>query len=730
MRYLTGILLWWLCAAPAWAGGYVVLTGVAPDDPYHEAARLLAAHHETQHVVALDVAQPEAVLAQLRAIAPAHVAFVLRPEQIEVNLVQRIFVMSTRVDDDPFVDFDYGFITGATAEEAVGFVRAIIRASTAARPRRVGTAAVWGGAGRSMASEGTYALGPLALAQRSLRFVAPTQGERDQAFLDAQLPSLEGCGALLMGGHGMPWEIGHGPRAEDVGRLTLFPAVAFNYACYTGVTLRYPEPEYRGADVIEHLREIESPRSFALAMIRAGVTGYVAYVNPRPAGPELSTDFERVLAGATLGESRREDQAKILLGYLGFGEPGIAPHPWVEGHARARRDIDAVRHLMLDGATGGILYGDPALRPYPWTPTALPLATALAREGQDLVLALALPEHAIGTWCADPFRRFPGGSGGMARKIYGRFALPGDAPQIRSVWIEEATVGGQAVETLDPVWAIEEDAGVRYLHVKANFDHGPSGAVAVRLRASDRATPPARAQPAPAEMDLARLVRLAREETLDPRKDAGALLAELALRPKPASFDAIVALVREGGAHWRLHLLFDVTTSPGDERKLIALAEGPPLPGQGRWTALSSLQVFDTPGVRAYLLGRIEGEADAGLAMSAAKALAALREPRASAPIAAHLLAFRPGWSGVAGHLLASLVQIGSDDLPAALAAYARDPRATDGALVATALEHLHARDPTAAREAAKAVQSSPRGQAFPAEIRARIGRIVGPAPR
>ncbi len=415
-------------------------------------------------------------------------AIVLRPEQIEVNAVRRFLRFATTLDDDPFVDFAYGWITGATAEEALAFVDRIVAASKTTWPEPIARASVGGGQGGSQARNDTYEVGSLAWPRRVLRFNAPDGGHgRDQAFIDEHLDDLEGCGALLVGGHGMPWEIGSGPRAEDLEGLELFPAVAFNYACYTGVTGIWPQRHFEGGSYVYRLHEVERKRSFALAMIRTGVTGYVAYVNPRPAGPEMTCEYERVLAGASLGESRRRDYDKIALGYLGYDEPGVVPPAWVDGERHPRSAVDPVRHMMLDGATGGILYGDPALRPYPPRLDALPLQSRVQRKGDELHITLTLKGRRAYEWGADPFRRFDEEQ--MAMKLYDRVALPDGLPTIRSVRVEAATWGPKAIDTLDPVWALETDQGRRYLHLKANFARGGRGDISIRLVASPEAAP-------------------------------------------------------------------------------------------------------------------------------------------------------------------------------------------------------------------------------------------------
>jgi len=483
MRSVTALVLLLVLLLPAAdaLADYVVLSGVGEKDPYDEAARRLAAHKGGAPIVRFDPAKPAEVVPRLRELSATHVAIVVRPEQIHVNTVRRMLKAATTLDPDPFVDFEYGFITGATAEEAVAFVENIVKAAEGEVPRKVGRAAVGGWAkDESRAENGTYAVGRLSFPMREIRFTNFSEGHGgNEGFIRKELPTLAGCGALIMGGHGMPWEIVHGPKAEDLAGVTLFPAVAFNYACHTGVTLRYPERSYeRGKDAYRmELKEIEAKKSFALAMLRSGVAGYVAYVNPRPAGPELTIDFQRCLTGSSLGEVRRNDWSKIVLGYLGFDEPGITVPDYPDGKTVPRSSVDAVRHLMLEGATGGILYGDPEFRPFPEAKKELPLSTEVKRDGDRLTIRMRMPYAMSGIWCQDPFRRAPSGDRKMAMKIYDRVELPADFPTVRTVRYESARGGRAKLETLPVVWAEETDRGKRFLHVKAGFDRGFQGGV-------------------------------------------------------------------------------------------------------------------------------------------------------------------------------------------------------------------------------------------------------------
>lgn len=713
-------------------GAYAVVAGFPADDPYEPAVTRLAEHHGTDLVLRFDPSDPDALLPGLREHAPARVAFVLRPEQIDVNSVRGILRVATRVDDDPFVDFDYGYITGATADEALRFVENIVDASTAPLAARVGQTAVMNGAGKCTASDTRYRFGAHALPSRSLRFRAPDgRHGRDQAFIDAELKSLEGCGALLLGGHGMPWEILSGPRAEDVDTLDLSGAVAFNYACYTAVTRRYAERAWGRDGATDRIKSIDAARSFALAMIRRGVVGYVAYVTPRPAGPEMHVDLQRVLAGESMGAVRRNDYAKVVLGYLGFGERGLVAEPVVDGTRVARDDLDMVRHLMLDESTGGILYGDPALRPFAGTDRRIPLrATAVVRDG-ELHVTLRLDARDAWTWGADPFRRFKAGTRQMAMKVYDRVAVPADFGPIRSVRVARATRGGKTIETLPVVWAEERDRGRRFLHVKANFSRTGRGDIEVELVAGAK-------PPTPADREA--VERRAREAALTIRvrklnrtllSDPRAIDSERAeLRALgTVAFDAVLEMIRDGEAHVLTHLLVGATAVPGGDARLLALARDPTVPETGRCAALRSLATFDTPANRTALLERVARERRPAPCAAAATALASLGEARAVDAIAKRLESFGAAWLPLHWQLVQAIATIGGDAAARRLATYAQDDRATNAVAVTYAIDHLTRLDADAARATAAAVIASDRFDAFPENVQARIRRAAADPP-
>src|SRR5207249_900111 len=137
---------------------------------------------------------------------------------------------------------------------------------------------------------------------------------RDTQFIKEFLPKLSGKSLVIFGGHGYPREVVGGPTWKDLAGLKLDSAVALNIACYTGVTETWFEHDKK--DHVVRKRKIPMSESFALALLRTGVIGYVAYVCERPAGPELFTDVSALVSeGMSLGDVRRRDYDKIVLGY-------------------------------------------------------------------------------------------------------------------------------------------------------------------------------------------------------------------------------------------------------------------------------------------------------------------------------------------------------------------------------------------------------------------------------
>src|SRR5579862_5846054 len=98
-------------------GEYLVVTIDSKhfDEHYRYVAHKAAAFH---HAAAIDWdgQSCERLLAELRGRIPSNVLFIVRPEDLDINLHRRIISICNRVDDDPFADFCFGYLTARTPE--------------------------------------------------------------------------------------------------------------------------------------------------------------------------------------------------------------------------------------------------------------------------------------------------------------------------------------------------------------------------------------------------------------------------------------------------------------------------------------------------------------------------------------------------------------------------------------------------------------------------------------
>ncbi len=667
-----------------------MLAAVSADDAFDAAAQVLAKRHHAE-IERCDVSDLESLRPKLIAAAPRHVAIVVRPEQLVFGLQRRFLQLATELDDDPFVDFAFGYITGTNADEAAALARR--GAERQPQPIAHGLATVAGGVDKSVRVERPKPLRRTQLNDLQLYCAGaeafPATG-RDLTFLQQNLTAINGRDLVTFVGHGMPREVLGGPTFAELAGLDLTGAVVLDVACYTGVTHRYYEDDYQQ----NRTRALEVPlaESFCLALLRTGVVGYTAYLCPRPAGPELDTDLAAlVVDGLSLGDARRRDYDKTVLGCLGFAEPRLRLPPPVDG-APLAGGRDAVRDIMLEGATGGVVFGDPACVPFVPREGDAPVAIECKAAAAAIVVTARAGWQAAYTHCSDPTARF---GDGLAMKVHTRVPL-GDQ-HVTDVVVDDLRIGKTALPSR-VLWALEVDHGERFLQLKVNFPRPQKLTMeSLRLTARVLTTLDAaagkrqggevmRAAPVstnlrsrvlePFMLDLAKQ-REVSAPVMQEALDASArqlgddttspdVMQRLAGRGSEG-FRAVVVLLEVGHVHVHTVELLAATWRPGDERHLFALASGPALPNYASWVVLEGLGVADTPAVRTFLTERLASEPDAGLFMSAAKALGRLGERAAIAPIADRVIEARAGWQGVEPVLVAVLGQLGGGEAVAAL---------------------------------------------------------------
>jgi len=702
-------LLLTLALAPICLAGetYLVLDACGSKDPYGEAAALLARHHDAERI-ALDPAAPRNVLPALRRLAPRWVAIVLRPDQLDYNLTRAILQLSTELDADPFVDFSYGYFTGATSEECVRFVRTCIEAKP--KETRFLLGRMSGPAPRNVATRRRYPLRERTVDTYVERIFGADGEGHDRNATKRALGVMASCSAVVFVGHGWPKEVVHCCDFEDLKGRRFPGAVVFNVGCYTGVTRDYFEPDWKSGVLVR--KSIGFNESFCLSILRSGCVGYTAYTCPRPAGPELDTDLSALLEdGLSLGDARRRDYDKTVLGFLGYGEKRLDLPALREG-AKWERASDMVREIMLEYATGGVLFGDPKYVPFPGSKRRSAVGTKLRRGDESILLTASCPAAALFLQCADPTAKF---GKTMALRVHARVDLEGR--HVRTVKVLELEVRGQRQRTR-LLWAIEEDRGRRYCQLKVMFPRGSYGNLEARIKIET--TGDAReatrfggevVRPKVASKDVTSnvmrhfMLEAAKRHEVSRAALQAALDATAAtLRSDPSKnaalqkhgsegFRALCALLEVGHHHMGTFELLKATYRAGDERHLLALTKLE-LPNFASISVLEGLGVADTQEVRGLLLFRLLTDNDAGTYTAAARALAHLKDERAVRAIARQLMKFDPGWLGVEAHLVVAVGAIGGERAVAALEAYAVQDKAKQ---VKAALAQLQRLDPAAA---------------------------------
>jgi hypothetical protein len=343
------------------AGPYLVLVDPGKDNEFLPAARAMAALHGAT-IKHFDPKKLDRTLAELRKAPPRFVVFVLPPEKIDVDLVHDILMMATRVDDDPFVDFEYGFVTGRDGAAALRFVKRIEAAwkrdfGTTVRAKAALFGSWEGSVLPSTTGQSLSALKALGF-EATASFVKTRDPEATRRKVARQaLADCQGKDALLFFSHGYPHSMEFCYRAKDLRewKTDLSPAILVNCACYNGAPGRWFEAGPKGP-IDRGLVARED--SVALAVLDSGVAGYFAGVDPWH-GPLAMQVFAHVTDdGLRLGEAAKRMHDRLALDFLPGRirfEPTLKIKDRFSGEGTVNR-----RH---NGA-GMIFYGDPALAPF------------------------------------------------------------------------------------------------------------------------------------------------------------------------------------------------------------------------------------------------------------------------------------------------------------------------------------------------------------------------------
>ncbi|MHC4778627.1 MAG: hypothetical protein ACYTFG_08650, partial [Planctomycetota bacterium] len=447
---------------------HVILTNLDGKDPYHGAVKAFEKIHPEAKVLKFTGRDVAGITDDLRAADPKFVTVVLKPDDLDFNFQASMLKLCTSLDADPFCDFSFGYITGGTAEEAVGFVKNIARAAKKARPQKMLQSPV-SIMMRRMEGSALQSFGrPWPMT--TLYYGGPRGTEKSpeeiRGWFAKHKADYEGNGVIYMGGHGSPEGIHGGISGEDIRAVkpNLFPAVVYNYACLTACVSRAYQWVKSSAEYRQPVKanEVERGKSMALAILASGASAYIASLEPRPAGMGMFAELKQAMcSGGTLGEVRRREYDMLALGFMTWGEKGLALRHYKAGDPRTLGS-SAVRHIMMRDAGGAILFGDPSARICPRKCDLF--AVKIFEEGGTLKLECRLPEMDYAS-TGDVYRSWKGGRS-MASRFFAEAELPAGR-EVKSLSVESVTgLNGQPLEHADLTWAISRTGSVSRIFVK------------------------------------------------------------------------------------------------------------------------------------------------------------------------------------------------------------------------------------------------------------------------
>ena len=382
---------------------YVIATTANSTDPYRDAAEALALFRGGT-VIEFSVDDLPSLMEELKQMDARYVAVVVRPLEMDINF-HRAFVMnSTTLDDDPFPDISWGYITGATPQDALSFVENIIRAEE--EEAHLLPMKVSGYSASSLNWRTTYSNSfPKHVVDSQVHLyleVNDTGSGRD--FFLANVQDLSSSRMVTISGDGDPhmtwlfdggnfdpdpplWpydpskveDPAHarmGLTPENLSAVDLFPAVVFAGTCHSGV----PKRSLVEGDIAAtfgstggavRFYEMSDDFSFFNRIMRNNATGYFAPIGANHGYNSYFDQWNALRYHEPMGDIYKRSLDQVVMGFMGnrpnlrlFNEGESAHLPDIMPSG----DFDPMdwpsAAAMLGGKANRAYYGDPLHDPF------------------------------------------------------------------------------------------------------------------------------------------------------------------------------------------------------------------------------------------------------------------------------------------------------------------------------------------------------------------------------
>lgn len=451
------------CAAEPPGGriGYVVLTDLDEGDAYFVAAQRLQ-EHRAARLIRFPSGNVAASLDAIRQAHPAFVALVVRPETLDVNLAYEVLELAVKVDDDPFADFAYGFITGATAADALGLVERTIRAEAGPSPTN-GRLLAFGPTSTPQADKGNAFEWLPAWSSKRIE-------HKPGRFPHRNLADLAAADVIRFWGHGTPEGVDGSLIQADLSGIGIRARMVFAGPCFSAVTRRYYEEPACGENL--EARSVAPNESLALTFLSKGALAYFGALQEDrciSAGQEMEY---ALTSGEPVGMTMKHTQDLIAMaqtiGAMSFARFQAGACPPAEKGLEAQLRLAAAR----------ILLGDPAFLPFA-AQAGPAVKTAVRRTGSGLSIEATIVDPRIRSGFVNPFRNDLCTCDTDNDTLYVRARLPKDAGAILGLRRAALPACLEGVKHGVVQWREEEWRGERFLHIQIDFKHDTLGEVAL-----------------------------------------------------------------------------------------------------------------------------------------------------------------------------------------------------------------------------------------------------------
>lgn len=474
----------------------VVTVALDPKDATDRAFLAVAAQAAKFHraaELAWDGADPAALCGRLRAGgAPTALLVFVRPERLDVMFHRRLLLALATIDDDPFVDVEFGYLTARTGTSLQALWQRTEVLHRDGLPSRI-----WHSAGVASGMKSSIYRGHRSPLERAAGFAGDSyyfgcvEADPDVlGFVDKTLPELGKAAVLEWSGNGDPqgiwlfegdrnlrreqhWEyapgkVGHDPKGEmprltaaRVRTMVLPGTIVWSGTCHSAATHRV----HLEGDIVSTfgaappgtVHALPLDESLGLAFLDAGATALLAPIGPNHGMSAMRESEWALREGSTLGAAVKSSWDDVVFAAGGRLRLDVV----VDGAL-----VENGEQVMQGGGANRVLLGDPTLRPF----------AATAHEGETV----AIERGADSTFTVRV--SWDVGFHARAWDMFGTDRARGACVPVRvpvddllpatctSVRVEVAAVDGDgaALPFVASHALFEQFGGQRWLHLRAN----------------------------------------------------------------------------------------------------------------------------------------------------------------------------------------------------------------------------------------------------------------------